>query len=165
MNARSRGALPAITSAPEQLACGHRMCRPGSPECIRRTEVAAELARGSERAALAKLAEALGGRPMYVEKTPHERGCTVAEPCTECRPRPATSAAQSATRHHPLPAALVALIIADARHQLDNVNGTAALLHWGRPELTAQAVANWHHNNPGLSRLLELTRPETTEGS
>jgi hypothetical protein len=132
------------------LACGHTMCRPGSDDCNRRTEVAAELARGSERAALGKLAEQLGGRPLYVG-------------------HPSLSAAQSAARHHPLPAALVAQLIDDALQQLDQVAGTTALIYGphviNRAEMISRAVQNWHDNNPGLSRLLDLTRPETTEGS
>lgn len=132
------------------LACGHTMCKPGSDECRRRTEVAAELARGNERAALAKLADALGGRPLYVG-------------------HPSVPAAQTAARHYPLSAALVAQLIDDARQQLDQVAGTAALAYGphviNRGEMIARAVQNWHNDNPGLSRLLDLTRTETTEGS
>jgi hypothetical protein len=122
------------------LACGHRMCRPGSDECKARDALAAELLSAGIRTT-SDVRAALGGRPLYVQP-----------------------AAPAAIPVELLPR-LLADILADARQQLDNVNGTAALLHWGRPELATQAVANWHHNNPGLSRLLDLTDPKTTEGS
>lgn len=125
----------------------------------------------------------------------HGQGCTVSDPCGECRPPrhpgrreldklggPQTSAlgvlaglgqavkaaadleaaqarVQYSLRFGLMPRELVDLLLADARHQLDRVTGEATLMHRGRPELVEQAVGRWHHDNPGLSRLLKIATP------
>jgi hypothetical protein len=115
------------------------MCRPGSDECKARDAVAAEL-----RADGDTLVAALKGRPLYHVGENGPTTVTV------------------------LPLELFDLIVADARQQLANVTGTAVLAYQrmqNRTDLVAADVARWHHENPGLSRLLQLPRPETTEGS
>lgn len=51
---------------------------------------------------------------------------------------------------------LLRQLVEDARQQLDNLRGTATLMHRSRDRVD-QAVAGWRQQNPGLSRLLDLT--------
>jgi hypothetical protein len=93
--------------------------------------------------------------------------------CTadDCRNDPPVPAAVADTPTIPVPdmrlvdAELWLTILADARQQLDNIRGTATLMHRGRPELVDQAVATWHRNNPGLSKAIYLADLTPDEGS
>lgn len=129
---------------------------------------------------VSRVARMVGRLDEEMER-PHGPGCTLMEPCTECRPPaspagPATPAVVTTCcggtnlqPHRPgcpsyrpvldmvrrLDAEMLQMLVDDARQQLDNVRGRAQLfLH--RADLIEQAEAGWRRDNPGLSRLLQM---------